>query len=54
MVRMPDGTEIPYWNTFYQEVRYRKVSPEDLVIAAGMQYSAAAFLACIINESLDD
>jgi len=53
MVRMPDGTEIPYWNTFYQEVRYRKVSPEDLVIAAGMQYSAAAFLACIINESLD-
>ena len=22
MVRMPDGSEIPYWNTFYQEVTY--------------------------------
>ncbi len=22
MVRLPDGTERPYWNTFYQEVRY--------------------------------
>ena len=21
-VRMPDGTEVPYWNTFYQEVKY--------------------------------
>ena len=23
MVRMPDGSEVPYWNTFYQEVRYQ-------------------------------
>ena len=22
MVRMPDGTEKPYWNTFYQQVDY--------------------------------
>ena len=22
MARMPDGTEEPYWNTFYQQVDY--------------------------------
>lgn len=22
MVRFPDGREVPYWNTFYQEIRY--------------------------------
>ena len=26
MVRFPDGREIPYWNTFYQEVNYPKVN----------------------------
>jgi sucrose phosphorylase len=29
-VRFPDGTERPYWNTFYQEVTYRELLPEDL------------------------
>ena len=31
MVRMPDGSEVPYWNTFYQEVRYREVDASELV-----------------------
>ena len=26
MVRFPDGREIPYWNTFYQEVNYPEVN----------------------------
>ncbi len=29
-VRFPDGTDRPYWNTFYQEVTYRELGPEDL------------------------
>ncbi|MCH7524912.1 MAG: glycosidase, partial [Bacteroidetes bacterium] len=29
-IRFPDGTEKPYWNTFYQEVIYNKISSEDL------------------------
>ncbi len=29
-VRFPDGTEQPYWNTFYQQIRYNKISPTDL------------------------
>lgn len=29
-VRFPDGTEQPYWNTFYQQVTYNKITPTDL------------------------
>lgn len=45
MVRMPDGTEKPYWNTFYQEVRYTVPDAQDLMAATGMQYGRAALLA---------
>ena len=41
MVRMPDGKNVPYWNTFYQEVRYEKVDAQDLMKAMDIQYSAA-------------
>ncbi len=33
MVRMPDGKEIPYWNTFYQEVQYRRPDAQDIIEA---------------------
>lgn len=29
-VLFPDGSERPYWNTFYQKINYKKVIPEDL------------------------
>jgi sucrose phosphorylase len=29
-VSFPDGTEKPYWNTFYQEIKYPKITIEDL------------------------
>ncbi len=29
-VRFPDGTERPYWNTFYQEIHYRELEADDL------------------------
>ncbi|MCC6495910.1 MAG: sucrose phosphorylase [Propionibacteriaceae bacterium] len=45
MVRLPDGTEKPYWNTFYQEVRYPALDAQDLMAAAGLQYGRAAELA---------
>ena len=53
MVRMPDGKDVPYWNTFYQEVRYSHVDALDLVGNTGMQYSVAQILAQRINEGLD-
>ncbi len=30
MVRFPDGSERPYWNTFYQQVDYPEMSAQDL------------------------
>ncbi len=42
MVRFPDGRDVPYWNTFYQEVRYRVPDAVELVGALGMQYGEAA------------
>jgi glycosidase len=52
MVRMPDGTEKPYWNTFYQEVRYGTVDPQDLMEATSLQYGSADVLAGRLNEAL--
>jgi glycosidase len=52
MVRMPDGTEKPYWNTFYQEVRYPAVDPQDLMAATGLQYGSADLLADRINAAV--
>ena len=53
MVRMPDGRDVPYWNTFYQEVRYRHVDALELVGKTGMQYSVAKILEQRIHEGLD-
>lgn len=53
MVRMPDGKDVPYWNTFYQEVRYAHVDALDLVGKTGMQYSVAKILELRINDALD-
>jgi glycosidase len=54
MVRMPDGTEKPYWNTFYQEVRYTVPDALDLISAAGLQYTSAQVLAGRIQAALDE
>lgn len=29
-VRFPDGSERPYWNTFYQQIHYRELEVDDL------------------------
>ncbi|WP_281635389.1 alpha-amylase family glycosyl hydrolase [Flavobacterium marginilacus] len=29
-VHFPDGTEQPYWNTFYQQITYKKIAAADL------------------------
>jgi len=53
-VRMPDGKEVPYWNTFYQEVKYEKVDAQDLIRNMDIQYLSAVKLAHVINTSLDE
>lgn len=52
MVRLPDGRNVPYWNTFYQEVRYDAVDAQDLMHAMPIQYGQASVLAEKINTAL--
>ncbi len=51
-VRMPDGEEVPYWNTFYQEVRYSEVDPVTLTSTLNMQYSTATAICQMVNSQL--
>ncbi|MBQ9036424.1 MAG: hypothetical protein IJ115_03075 [Erysipelotrichaceae bacterium] len=53
MVRFPDGRDVPYWNTFYQEVIYNKVDPLELVRNCNMQYQSAVDISKKVNEALD-
>lgn len=52
MVRFPDGRDVPYWNTFYQEIRYRMPYVEELMEKLGIQYGMAQSLACIFDDAL--
>ncbi|MBE5861148.1 MAG: glycosidase [Butyrivibrio sp.] len=65
MVRMPDGKEIPYWNTFYQEVQYRMPDAQDIIGAVAdynekngnadadrVQYAAATKIAELVCREL--
>ncbi|MBQ6409521.1 MAG: glycosidase [Butyrivibrio sp.] len=54
MVRMPDGKDVPYWNTFYQEVQYKRPDAQDLMQIMNIQYLAAERLAKRICEGLDE
>ena len=53
MVRMPDGKDVPYWNTFYQEVQYKRPDAQDLMSAMDIQYLAASRLSQKVCEALD-
>ena len=52
MVRMPDGTDVPFWNTFYQEIRYPILDGQDLMEIADLQYGEAQTMAARINEAI--
>jgi sucrose phosphorylase len=53
-IRMPDGKEVPYWNTFYQEVKYEKIDSHDLMGAMDIQYAVAQKLAETVNFALSE
>ena len=54
MVRFPDGKEVPYWNTFYQEVRYPTLDAVDIRNITGVQYTIADGLANLLNKGLSE
>lgn len=55
-VRFPDGTDRPYWNTFYQEVAYHEIAAHDLLHALGIKeltQEDAEYIAAIVNDVLN-
>ncbi len=54
MVRMPDGKDVPYWNTFYQEVQYKRPDAQDLMDNMDIQYLAASRLSERVCKELDE
>ena len=54
MIRFPDGRDVPYWNTFYQEVIYNPIDPLALVKQLGLQYATAKEIVGIVNDALKE
>lgn len=52
MVRFPDGKNVPYWNTFYQEVRYPVLDTQEVMRVSGLQYAAAQELTSAVNVAI--
>ena len=55
-VRFPDGSDRPYWNTFYQEVAYHELTAHDLLHALQIEeltHEDAENIAAILNDVLN-
>ncbi len=52
MVRFPDGRNVPYWNTFYQEVQYPVLDAQDVMRVTDLQYASARNVADIVNTAI--
>jgi len=52
-VLFPDGSERPYWNTFYQQISYTCIKPKDLNAIQGLSQSQAKSICSIVNKVID-
>ncbi|MCU7845594.1 MAG: glycosidase [Candidatus Thiodiazotropha sp. (ex Monitilora ramsayi)] len=52
-VGFPDGTQRPYWNTFYQQVDYSYLAPEDFSGIQGVTREGATAIAAMVNENIE-
>jgi len=53
-VRFPDGTDQPYWNTFYQQVTYNAISLADLQTIKGLNETQKQFIVALVNTAIKD
>lgn len=53
-VPFPDGTEKPYWNTFYQEIQYQKITIDDLKHLKELNVKNAVSLCVKVNQLIED
>ena len=51
-VRFPDGSDRPYWNTFYQEVHYQPLTAEDLQAIDGLPSDQAESIMFRVNTAI--
>jgi len=51
-VKMPDGKEKAFWNTFYQEIQYHQLTIDSLLKNTNMQYLQAKTLVAEVNPQL--
>jgi sucrose phosphorylase len=52
-VAFPDGSERPYWNTFYQQVSYNPVTMQELGGIHGVTQEVAQVVAAMVNEHIE-
>ena len=52
-VRFPDGSEQPYWNTFYQQVTYNPIAVTDLKSIQGLSDSLKKQIVKKINDAIE-
>lgn len=53
-VRFSDGTEQPYWNTFYQQITSNPITVADLKNIKGLTEGQSLFIVALINTAIDD
>ena len=52
-VRFPDGSEQPYWNTFYQQITYNPITEADLKSIQGLTDSLKPQIVKKINAAIE-
>lgn len=53
-VRFPDGSDRPYWNTFYQQVTYPEIMPGDLKHVDSFHPRHTSAIAKIVNHGIGE
>ncbi|WP_396596476.1 glycosidase [Dokdonia sp. R86516] len=51
-VMFPDGTERPYWNTFYQQITYHEITIEDLKTLSELSTEDKKDTVALINNAI--
>ena len=53
-VRFPDGTEQPYWNTFYQQITYNPIAEADLQSIVGVTEAQRQSVVALVNAAISN
>jgi len=53
-VPFPDGSEQPYWNTFYQEIQFQKITIDDLKHLKELDAEKALLICKKVNQLIDN